>query len=200
MAKLAKGMVSGEKPEGMDPRMKKGYQADYDFEFEEKHKTVSVTEQGVAKAEKFLGITHLYRAENGPLVNHLQQSLKAESLYQRDVDYAVIHGEVKSNDELPGRIPAGTRGSEGLRPAVQGGEGGRPCMERYCVGVGGGARGVPRVIPLGFASRQASRTRGAAETRPRTVEMTTISPPSTAMRCIDFTAGTDRRCGSSSPP
>jgi len=92
-AKLAKRMVPGEKPEGMDPRVKKEFVADYDFEFEEKHKTVAVTERGVAKAEKFLGISHLYRAENGPLVNHLQQALKAESLYRRDVDYAVIDAQ-----------------------------------------------------------------------------------------------------------
>ena len=73
----------------MDPKAKKDFVADYDYEFDEKHKTVSVTEQGVAKAENFLGIDHLYRAENGPLVNHLIQALKAESLYKRDVDYAV---------------------------------------------------------------------------------------------------------------
>src|SRR6478736_3578102 len=84
-AKLARVMESGKKPEGMDPRTKKEYVSDFDFEFDEKHKQVSITERGVAKAEKFLGIDHLYRAENGPLVNHLQQALKAESLYRRDV-------------------------------------------------------------------------------------------------------------------
>ncbi len=122
-AKLAKRMVSGEKPEGMDPRMKKDFEADYDYEFEEKHKTVSVTEKGVAKAEKFLGIQHLYRAENGPLVNHLQQALKAESLYKRDVDYAVIDDEVKIIDEFTGRILEGRRWSEGLHQAVEAKEG-----------------------------------------------------------------------------
>jgi preprotein translocase subunit SecA len=122
-AKLAKRMVPGKKPEGMDPRLKKDYVADFDFEFEEKHKTVSVTEQGVAKAEKFLGISHLYRAENGPLVNHLQQALKAESLYKRDVDYAVIDGEVKIIDEFTGRILEGRRWSEGLHQAVEAKEG-----------------------------------------------------------------------------
>ena len=61
----ARTMVAGKTPEGMDPRAKKDFVADFDFEFDEKHKTVSVTEQGVAKAEKFLGIDHLYRAENG---------------------------------------------------------------------------------------------------------------------------------------
>jgi preprotein translocase subunit SecA len=122
-AKLAKVMVPGKKPEGMDPRQKKEFVADFDYEFEEKHKTVSVTEQGVAKAEKFMGISHLYRAENGPLVNHLQQALKAESLYKRDVDYAVVDGEVKIIDEFTGRILDGRRWSEGLHQAVEAKEG-----------------------------------------------------------------------------
>src|SRR3954452_6212004 len=73
-AKLAPNLTAGKKPEGMDPKMKKDFLADYDYEFDEKHKTVAVTEQGVAKAEKFLGIDHLYRAENGHLVNHLIQA------------------------------------------------------------------------------------------------------------------------------
>src|SRR4051794_2591513 len=122
-AKLAKGMQPGKRPEGMDPKTKKEFVADFDFEFDEKHKTVSVTEQGVEKAERFLGIDHLYRAENGHLVNHLNQSLKAESLYKRDVDYAVIDGEVKIIDEFTGRILEGRRWSEGLHQAVEAKEG-----------------------------------------------------------------------------
>ena len=122
-AKLAKKMQPGKKPEGMDPRLKKDFVADFDYEFEEKHKTVSVTEQGVAKAEKFLGIDHLYRAENGPLVNHLQQALKAESLYKRDVDYAVVEGQVMIIDEFTGRILEGRRWSEGLHQAIEAKEG-----------------------------------------------------------------------------
>jgi preprotein translocase subunit SecA len=118
-ARLAPRMVAGKTPEGMDPRSKKQYMADFDFEMDEKHKTVSITEQGVAKAEKFLGIDHLYRAENGHLVNHLIQSLRAESLYKRDVDYAVIDGEVKIIDEFTGRILEGRRWSEGLHQAIE---------------------------------------------------------------------------------
>ena len=83
----------------------------------------SITERGVAKAERFLGIDHLYRAENGHLVNHLIQALKAESLYKRDVDYAVIDGEVKIIDEFTGRILEGRRWSEGLHQAVEAKEG-----------------------------------------------------------------------------
>ena len=116
-------MEPGKKPEGMDPKSKKDFMADYDYEFDEKHKNVSITERGVAKAEKFLGIDHLYKAENGPLVNHLLQSLKAESLYKRDVDYAVVDGEVKIIDEFTGRILDGRRWSEGLHQAVEAKEG-----------------------------------------------------------------------------
>src|SRR4051812_5111663 len=122
-AKLARNMEPGKRPEGLDPRSKKDYVADFDFEFDEKHKTVAVSERGVAKAERFLGIDHLYRAENGPLVNHLHQALKAESLYKRDVDYAVIDGEVRIIDEFTGRILEGRRWSEGLHQAVEAKEG-----------------------------------------------------------------------------
>jgi preprotein translocase subunit SecA len=122
-ARLAPRLKPGKTPEGMDPRMKKEFVADFDYEFDEKYKTVAVTEQGVAKAERFLGIDHLYRAENGHLVNHLNQALKAQSLYQRDVDYAVIDGEVKIIDEFTGRILEGRRWSEGLHQAVEAKEG-----------------------------------------------------------------------------
>src|SRR5512135_3203435 len=122
-ARLAPQLQSGKAPEGMDPRMKKDFVADFDYEFDEKHKTVAVTERGVAKAERFLRIDHLYRAEHGHLVNHLIQALKAQSLYKRDVDYAVIDGEVKIIDEFTGRILDGRRWSEGLHQAVEAKEG-----------------------------------------------------------------------------
>ncbi|MGH2968792.1 MAG: preprotein translocase subunit SecA [Solirubrobacteraceae bacterium] len=122
-AKLAPQMEPGKKPDGMDPKSKKDFVAEYDYEFDEKHKTVSVTERGVSKAERFMGIDHLYKAENGPLVNHLNQALKAESLYKRDVDYAVVDGEVKIIDEFTGRILDGRRWSEGLHQAVEAKEG-----------------------------------------------------------------------------
>ena len=121
-AKLARIMEPGKKPEGLEAKSK-DWEADFDFEPEEKHKTVAVSEKGVEKAEKFLGIDNLYNAENGHLVNHLQQALKAESLYKRDVDYAVIDGQVKIIDEFTGRILEGRRWSEGLHQAVEAKEG-----------------------------------------------------------------------------
>jgi preprotein translocase subunit SecA len=121
-AKLAPTLQPGKKPEGFEAKQK-DWEAPFDYEPDEKHKTVAVTEKGVAKAEKFLGIDNMYRAEHGNLVNHLIQALKAESLYKRDVDYAVIDGEVKIIDEFTGRILDGRRWSEGLHQAVEAKEG-----------------------------------------------------------------------------
>ncbi|MGH2905728.1 MAG: preprotein translocase subunit SecA [Solirubrobacterales bacterium] len=117
-AKLAKQMVVGERPKEVSSK-DRVWVADFDFEADEKYKTVSITEQGVAKAEKFMGIENLYLAENGSLVNHLMQALKAEELYKRDVDYAVIDGEAKIIDEFTGRILEGRRWSEGLHQAIE---------------------------------------------------------------------------------
>jgi preprotein translocase subunit SecA len=122
-ARLAPQMELGKTPEGLDPRTKKEFVADFDFEVDEKYKTVSITERGVSKAERFMDIDHLYRAENGHLVNHLIQALKAESLYQRGVDYEVIEDQVMIIDEHTGRIMEGRRWSEGLHQAVEAKEG-----------------------------------------------------------------------------
>jgi preprotein translocase subunit SecA len=97
--------------------------AEYDYEYDEKHKTVAPTEGGVENAEKFLGLENLYLAENGNMVNHLIQAMKAESLYRRDKDYAVVDGEVMIIDEFTGRILEGRRWSEGLHQAVEAKEG-----------------------------------------------------------------------------
>src|SRR3954468_24181793 len=121
-ARLAPRLEPGKKPEGMEAKSK-DYEADFDFEPDEKHKTVAITERGVAKSEKFLGIENMYLAEHGNLVNHLIQALKAQELYKRDVDYAVIDGEVKIIDEFTGRILEGRRWSEGLHQAVEAKEG-----------------------------------------------------------------------------
>jgi len=98
-------------------------EADYDYEYDEKHKTVSPTERGVKRAEEFLEVDNLYLGEHGTLVNHLSQALKAESLYKKDKDYAVVDGQVMIIDEFTGRILEGRRWSEGLHQAVEAKEG-----------------------------------------------------------------------------
>src|SRR5207248_7717400 len=70
-----------------------------DYEYDEKHKTVGVTEQGVSKVERALRIDNLYAPQNSQLANHLVQGLKAQSLYHNDVEYVIQDAEVKIVDE-----------------------------------------------------------------------------------------------------
>jgi preprotein translocase subunit SecA len=97
------------------PRLREGE----DYEVDEKQRTAAVTESGVAKVEKALNVENLYAAQNGSLVNHLIQALRAESLYHRDVEYVVQNGEVLIVDEFTGRILEGRRYSEGLHQAIE---------------------------------------------------------------------------------
>ena len=90
-----------------------------DYEVDEKQRTVAVTEAGVDKVEKALGIENLYKDANGALVNHLLQALKAQALYQHDNEYVVKDGEVLIVDEFTGRILDGRRYSEGLHQAIE---------------------------------------------------------------------------------
>jgi preprotein translocase subunit SecA len=101
----------------------KNVEPDVDYTFDEKFKTVSPLPRGIQKMERALKIDNLYDPRNTQLVNHLTQALKAESLYQRDVDYVIQDGEVKIVDEFTGRIMEGRRWSEGLHQAVEAKEG-----------------------------------------------------------------------------
>jgi preprotein translocase subunit SecA len=94
-----------------------------DYTFDEKHKTVSPGQMAIDKVEAMLGIDNLYDPRNVQLVNHLTQALKAQALYQRDVDYVIQDGEVKIVDEFTGRIMEGRRWSEGLHQAIEAKEG-----------------------------------------------------------------------------
>jgi len=94
-----------------------------DFEYDEKHKTVSPHQGSIEKVERMLRIDNLYDPRNSQLVNHLTQALKAQALFHRDVDYVVQDGEVKIVDEFTGRIMEGRRWSEGLHQAVEAKEG-----------------------------------------------------------------------------
>jgi preprotein translocase subunit SecA len=92
---------------------------EHDYLYDEKHKTVSPGESAIEKVERALRIDHLYAPGNTQLVNHLNQALKAEALYKKDVDYVIQDGEVKIVDEFTGRIMEGRRWSEGLHQAIE---------------------------------------------------------------------------------
>ncbi len=90
-----------------------------DFVVDEKNKTITITEQGVQKAEKLFGIENMYSLENAILSHHLDQALKARNLFEKDVDYVVKDGEIVIVDEFTGRLSEGRRFSEGLHQALE---------------------------------------------------------------------------------
>jgi preprotein translocase subunit SecA len=97
---------------------------DTHYETDEKRKTVILTDDGVEKLEKALGISNLYAAENIRTIYHLQQAMKAQALFKRDKDYVVTKdGEVVIVDEFTGRLLAGRRYNEGLHQAIEAKEG-----------------------------------------------------------------------------
>lgn len=90
------------------------------FETDEKRKTVILTDAGVEKIQKILGIDNLYGSENIRTIYHLQQALRAHALFHRDKDYVVTNeGEVVIVDEFTGRLLAGRRYNEGLHQAIE---------------------------------------------------------------------------------
>ncbi|MCL4485741.1 MAG: preprotein translocase subunit SecA [Nitrospirae bacterium] len=104
-----------EKVDRIIPELRKG---DH-FTVDEKHKTVSMTEEGSDLVESLLGVGNLYELRNISYVHHLMQAIKAHHLYKRDVDYVVKNGEVIIVDEFTGRLMTGRRWGEGLHQAVE---------------------------------------------------------------------------------
>ena len=95
---------------------------DRDYEVDEKRKTVSLTDFGMRKVEKTLGVSNLYQ-ENFQMVHHLEQALKAKELFHKDKEYIVKNGQIIIVDEHTGRLMPGRRFSEGLHQALEAKEG-----------------------------------------------------------------------------
>ena len=94
-----------------------------DFVIDEKHRTISVTDEGWEKIEKLLGIGNIAEVENWELKHHVETAIKAHSLYRVDVNYVVKDGEVLIVDEFTGRLMPGRRWSDGLHQAIEAKEG-----------------------------------------------------------------------------
>ncbi|MFI5127951.1 MAG: preprotein translocase subunit SecA, partial [Candidatus Acidiferrales bacterium] len=92
---------------------------DIDYTLDEKHKTATLTEEGVAKCERLLDLPNMYDPQNLELIHHVYQGLRAHSLFTRDVDYVVKEGEVIIVDEFTGRQMPGRRWSDGLHQAIE---------------------------------------------------------------------------------
>ncbi|MDD3082892.1 MAG: preprotein translocase subunit SecA, partial [Desulfobacterales bacterium] len=100
---------------GIIPRLK----AERDYAIDEKARTVTLTEDGVAKAEEALQVDNLFDPKNMEVLHHVNQALKAHTLFKCDVDYIVKNGEVIIVDEFTGRLMPGRRYSDGLHQALE---------------------------------------------------------------------------------
>ncbi|HXG57757.1 MAG TPA: preprotein translocase subunit SecA, partial [Thermoanaerobaculia bacterium] len=118
--KLKPGAVTRGDTKGED---RERLEASGDYIVDEKHKTVTLTESGMAKAEQMLAHRlnpgGLYDPSNMPLLHHVNQALRAHTLFRRDVDYMVKDGQVIIVDEFTGRLMPGRRWSDGLHQAVE---------------------------------------------------------------------------------
>lgn len=97
------------------PRLKR----DSDYSIDEKTRTVVLTEKGVAHVEGYLNVQNLYEPRNIEIVHHVNQALRAHTLFKRDVDYLVKEGQVIIVDEFTGRVMPGRRYSDGLHQALE---------------------------------------------------------------------------------
>ena len=94
-------------------------QSDGDYILDEKHRTTSLTQKGIEKAEKYFRIDNLMDLENVELLHHIQQSIKAHGAMKRDIDYLVQDGKVLIVDEFTGRVMHGRRFNGGLHQAIE---------------------------------------------------------------------------------
>ena len=94
-----------------------------DYEIHEKEKAVTLTEEGIEKIEKILGVKNIYQEKGIRFLHHLEQALRAHVLFKRDRDYVVKNGEVIIVDEFTGRLMPGRRWSGGLHQAIEAKEG-----------------------------------------------------------------------------
>ncbi len=101
------------------PQLRRGR----DYEVDEKARTISITEEGLAKVERLLGISDLFDDAHFELNHYLNQALKAKEFFQRDRDYVVKDGEVIIVDEFTGRLMPGRRYSDGLHQSIEAKEG-----------------------------------------------------------------------------
>src|ERR1700685_4173421 len=117
-ARVNRIIPSLEQGEGIEKSREEKYLTG-DFVVDEKHKTISVTDEGWEKIEKLLGIGNIADTENWDLKHHVETAIKAHTLYRRDVQYVVKDGEVIIVDEFTGRLMPGRRWSDGLHQSVE---------------------------------------------------------------------------------
>ena len=118
---MADSFVSSLKKQVFAKTEDKEVQDDYDCDYfvDEKSRTVSLTAEGIAKAEKYFGVENLADPENATLSHHINQAMKARGIMKKDIDYVVKDGQIIIVDEFTGRLMYGRRYNEGLHQAIE---------------------------------------------------------------------------------
>ena len=101
----------------------RGFKRDEHYIYDEKFKSILITEEGINLAEKKLGIQNLYNNENIKLIHHLETAIKAQAIYHKEVDYLIKNNEVLIVDTSTGRVQPGRRWSDGIHQAIEAKEG-----------------------------------------------------------------------------
>jgi preprotein translocase subunit SecA len=104
-------------------RIASNLEKDADYEVDEKKKTITISDAGVEKVEKLIGVQNIYAPENIRLVHYMEESIKAKALFTRDKDYVVKDGQIYIVDEFTGRLLIGRRYQAGLHQAIEAKEG-----------------------------------------------------------------------------
>ena len=115
--------VDSENLYGTFAAIARNLQKDTDYKVDEKFKQITLTDEGISKAEKTLGVENIYTDKGVKYVHHLETAVRAKALFNRDKEYVVRDGEVIIVDEFTGRLQPGRRWSEGLHQAVEAKEG-----------------------------------------------------------------------------
>jgi len=104
-------------------RIANNLEKDVDYDMDEKKRTITITDAGVEKVEKLIGVQNIYAPENIRLVHYMEESIKAKALFTKDKDYVVKDGQVYIVDEFTGRLLVGRRYQAGLHQAIEAKEG-----------------------------------------------------------------------------
>ena len=100
-------------------QISRGLGSEYDYTIDEKHRSVSLTAEGISKIEGLLNVDNLYDPDNYAQVHYVENAVRAEVLYQKDKEYVIRNGEVLIVDEFTGRLMEGRRFSDGLHQAIE---------------------------------------------------------------------------------
>ncbi len=99
--------------------MARSLESEKHYKIDEKQKTATLTETGIAKIEEYIGVDNIYVSQHFNDLHHIENALKASAVYKKDIDYLIRNDEIMIIDEHTGRVLSGRRYSDGLHQAIE---------------------------------------------------------------------------------